>query len=68
MRHLNALAGSVPFSISVPLPENDSVVPAVYFVPTAGVRIIATGAVLDVTAKVAALLVAVPNALVTTAR
>ena len=68
MRHLKALAGNVPFSRSVPVPENESVVPAVYFAPTAGVRIVAIGAVLDVTAKVAELLAAVPIALVTTAR
>ncbi len=68
IRHVNALEGSVPSCASVPVPENDSVVPAEYLAPAVGVTIVRAGAVLLVIVRMPALLVTVPTAFVTTQR
>ncbi len=68
IRHVNALAGRVPSSASVPVPENESVVPPEYLAPAVGVTIVRSGAELLVIVRMPALLVTVPAAFVTTQR
>ena len=68
IRHVNPLAGRVPSSASVPVPENDSVVPPEYLEPAVGVTIVRAGAVLLVIVRMPALLVAEPATFVTTHR
>ena len=67
-RQVNAAAGRLPSSGSTPVPEYVNVSPPEYRVLWAGAVMVAVGAELAVTSRMAALLVAVPKALVTTAR
>ena len=60
--------GSVPSSRSDPVPENVKVCPPRYRVPAVGELIEPVGALLLNTVSVAALLVAEPKSLLTTAR
>jgi hypothetical protein len=64
---VNALAGRVPSSLSVPVPAKPRLDPPVYVAPEVGVVMVAMGGWLLVTVSSASLLVAGPMALVTTA-
>jgi hypothetical protein len=57
-----------PVFASLPVPENDSVVPPEYLEPAVGVTIVRAGAVLLVIVRMPALLVTVPATFVTTQR
>src|ERR1051325_1372276 len=68
MRQVKALAGSAPVSGSLAVPAKLMTSPPAYSVLAGGAVMVTVGGMFAVTVNVAALLVAEPTALVTTAR